>query len=447
MTSLPVNRMTRTVLALALTAPAAVAGQARGAESAAVPAAAPATATALGLDDAVRLAMHGNWDVLSSRTALAIAEAQKRTAREWPNPNASALVSQIHTDGAGDATSLGNGFWERAYDTVIQAEQLVELGGKRSARWGSARAGGEVARARMADLRRTLRADVVSAYAAAGLSESNASISRQSAEYLGEEARIAGIRWKAGDISKSDLDQIEIAAARLELDAATAETESRARRVDLELLLGLSQPVGTSVLADSLEALADRSEQSAPTGSAGTRADLAAARARLDQAASDLRLQRAIRVPDVTLVGQYEHEPPVRSNSVGAGLSLPIPLWNRNAGEIRAAEAAKEDAARAVRQIEAEIAAEIVRARAAYDEAMVRWKRYRDDLRPRSAEIRLTVSHAYEKGGASLLDLLQAERSDNDVRLSTMQAARDAVLAAAELTAATAPITEEDTQP
>jgi cobalt-zinc-cadmium efflux system outer membrane protein len=55
-----------------------------------------------------------------------------------------------------------------------------------------------------------------------------------------------------------------------------------------------------------------------------------------------------------------------------------------------------------------------------------------------TTKVRETVAFAYEKGGASLVDLLQAERTDNDVRLATVQAMSDTAGARADLEAAQA---------
>jgi cobalt-zinc-cadmium efflux system outer membrane protein len=87
-------------------------------------------------------------------------------------------------------------------------------------------------------------------------------------------------------------------------------------------------------------------------------------------------------------------------------------------------------------KVEAQAAAEIVTAQTTYSSALSRWQRYREQLTPKSRQIRDTVAFAYEKGGASLLDLLSAQRNDNDVRLATAQAAADTANAAAALRAA-----------
>jgi cobalt-zinc-cadmium efflux system outer membrane protein len=133
--------------------------------------------------------------------------------------------------------------------------------------------------------------------------------------------------------------------------------------------------------------------------------------------------QRAIQNSGSTLL-LHEHEPPDQPNTIGVGVSLPLPLWNRNKGAISAARAAQEEAVAQVRKVQSQIAGEIQAARIVYAGAAERWRRHRDEIQPKSAEIRKTVSFAYEKGGASARTFLSAERNDNDVRLATTQAAQ-----------------------
>ena len=123
-------------------------------------------------------------------------------------------------------------------------------------------------------------------------------------------------------------------------------------------------------------------------------------------------------------------------NTVGFGFSFPLPLWNRNRGAIAAATAVRDQAAVRVRQAEAAAAADIVSARSSLAAARERRQRYVEQILPRSAEIAKTVRFAYQKGGASLLDLLTAERNDNEVRLAAAQAASETIQAAAAVLAA-----------
>jgi cobalt-zinc-cadmium efflux system outer membrane protein len=128
-------------------------------------------------------------------------------------------------------------------------------------------------------------------------------------------------------------------------------------------------------------------------------------------------------------------------------VSFPLPLWNHNRGNILAAEAAREQARLAFEKTKAQAVADIATARLAYQDATKRWEQYRESIRPKSEQIRKTIAYAYQKGGASLLDLLNAERTDNDVRLAAAQAASDIVSTASALNAATLQVQPSQLKP
>ena len=391
----------------------------------------------LTLADAQRMAFERNWDLLAAAAGVEAATAQKIVARQFPNPTLSQYTSLINVDNHPSSTMQGNGLWDRSYDTIFAINQLFEIGGKRRSRKASARAGFEEAKAQFFDARRTLDLAVAKAYVAAAQAEENVRVLIQSAGTLREEARIAEVRLRAGEISTSDKSQIEITAEQFELNAQSARATAAQARVALEVLLGLPHPKDDCVLVDRLETLCALAAP-ANTNSVGTwRPDVMAADAALRKAESDLRLQKAIRIPDPTVQAQYEHQPPDNPNSVGFSVSLPVPLWNRNRGNILAAEAAREQARLAFGKAKAQAVADIAVARLAYEDALKRWESYQQSIRPKSEQIRQTMAYAYKKGGASLLDLLVAERNDNDVRLAAAQAASDTAATAAAFKAAT----------
>ena len=390
---------------------------------------------ALTLQEAQLEAFQHNWDQQSARRDVDIADAQRAIAHEFPNPSLAYSTAKINTDGKTNATAAGNDLWDRSYDSILAVTQPFEIGGKRSDRQASASAGYLAARAQFADAHRTLDVAVARAYVGAALADASAKVTAESAGYLRTEADVAAVRLKAGDIAQSDLDRIEIAARQMELQAQNARAAAVSQRVALELLIGVDHPNGGVVIRDDLETLADR-EAPPPPAHDVNRPDLAAAEQSLRKAEADLRLQRAMRIPDPSLLVQYEREPPDGPNTVGIGLSFPLPLWNRNQGAIHAASLAREQAALAVAKVNAQVDADIATARAGYDEALARWHDYRNEVRPRATRVRESVSLAYEKGGVSLVDLLEAQRDDSDVRLAAAQAAADAAAARAALQAA-----------
>jgi cobalt-zinc-cadmium efflux system outer membrane protein len=397
----------------------------------------PATNT-LSLADAKRIAFERNWDLLAAKSGIDMAQAQLIVAKEFPNPTAALSTAKIGSHDS--STALGNGLWERNYDSIAAVSQLIEIGGKRRDRQASAGAGIAGARARFFDARRTLEQGVTKAYVSALLADEKARVLNESARMLRHEAGIAQARLKAGDISDSDEKQIENNADTFELQAKSAEAAAVQARIAVEILLGVRQPKGNWTPADTLAQMVVAPSQLAESNTSGARPDVLAAEADLSQSKFNLKLQKAMRIPDPTFSLLVEHNPPGGGPPVdtfGIGVSFPLPLWNFNRGEIKAAQATVDKNALALAKAKSQAAADIAVAQAAYNEASERLERYQNQILPKSQKVRESVAFAYEKGGASLVDLLEAERADNDARLATAQAMLDTASAAADLKAAT----------
>jgi cobalt-zinc-cadmium efflux system outer membrane protein len=403
-------------------------------------------APTLSLAQAKEIAFEKNWDLLAAKSGIDTATAQLIVAKEFPNPTAS--ISTAYIGSHKDATVLGNGYWQRSYDSIFAVNQLIEIAGKRGDRQTAAKAGVVGAKARFYEAKRTLDQGVTKAYIAALLAEENFGILTESSHLLRHEADIAQARFKAGDISDSDKKQIEINAEQYDLQAKSAQAAAVQARITVEVLMGVPQPKGNYVSAGSLDDLVGAPLPSpARAESEAARPDVLAAEADLRGAKANLQLQKAIRVPDPTILLQYEHEPPDSGppvDTMGVGISFPLPLWNLNGGNIKAAQASVDQFTFAANKAKTQMAADIANAESEFGEAHARWLSYRDKTAPKSTKVRESVAFAYEKGGASLVDLLDAERTDNDIRLATVQAMSDTANAISDLVAARTVLSRTD---
>jgi cobalt-zinc-cadmium efflux system outer membrane protein len=392
----------------------------------------------LTLAEALRLASERNPDLLAARADLESARASRTTAVALPNPALAYSTSKIPTDGSPANTIYGNGFNSRSYDTVVSASELVEIGGKRKDRRVSADEGIAGATARLADAARLLDAAVVRAYTAAGVARASAAIARETAASFGKTAGLAKEREAAGEISMSEKTQIEIAGGRFLADAAQADLAYANAVRALGALLNMP----AVALAEDLDAPGEI----LPPNSSVTpeidetlfarRPDLAALEAAVRKAEADLALQKAFRVPDPTLLAQYERQPPDQRNTAGFGVSFPLPVFNLNGGAIRAAQVAVESARRDLARGRVRVQQDLAATRDALETARVRALRLVNDLLPKSQKVRDIVRFAYEQGAASLLELLEAERNANDIRLAAVSARGDLAAARADFFAA-----------
>ncbi len=403
-----------------------------------------AQTNALTLADAKQIAFERNWDLLAAKSGIDAAQAQLLIAKEFPNPTASISTAKIGDQESG--TTMGNGLWERNYDSIAAVSQLIEIGGKRRDRQISAKAGVIGARARFFDARRSLEQGVTKAYVAALLADENARVLNESANMLHHEVEIAQARLKAGDISDSDEKQIENNADTFELQAKSAEAAAVQARIAVEILLGVAQPKGNWTPTDTLEQMVAAAPQFNEPKTNALRPDVLAAQADLNQSKANLKLQKAMRIPDPTFTIGAEHNPPGGGPPVDTllvGVSFPLPLWNFNRGEIKAAQATVDQNSLALEKAKAQAAADVANAQTEFHEASERLERYQNQILPKSQRVRESVAFAYEKGGAALVDLLEAERADNDARLAAAQAMSDTASTVADLKAATEAINDQ----
>jgi len=404
----------------------------------------------LSLADAKRIAFERNWDLLATKSGVDLATGQLLVTKEFPNPTLSASTADIG-DREG-STTFGNSVWERSFDTIFAVNQLVEIAGKRHHRQTAARAGLLGAKARFWDAKRVLDQGVTKAYVAAALADESARILHESAGYMRHEQEIGEARFKAGDLAESDFKQIQVAAGQYLLQEAAAQSAAVQARTAVEVLLGVNAPRGEWQPVDSLEGISTNDSAKAEARTNGLRPDVLAATTDVRAAEANLKLQKAVRVPDPTFSVQYEHNPQSDnppgigppSDTIGVGVSFPLPIWNQNRGAIDSARANVEQSRLTLEKLHAQMASDLVNAEAANHEASERLRHYRDEIRPQSSSARASVIFKFERGGATFVDLLEAERTDNDVRLATAQAMADTVSTAADLAAARMAITEGD---
>jgi cobalt-zinc-cadmium efflux system outer membrane protein len=417
---------------------AAVAARGQMATNASAPAATNPPPVLWSLAQAKEIALEKNWDLLAAKSGMDAVAAQLIVAKEFPNPTASLSTAKIGTHNAG--TDMGNDLWHRSYDTILAVNQLIEIGGKRHDRQVAGRAGVTGAKARFYDAKRTLDQGVTKAYIAALLAGENARILNESASLLLKEAQIARDRNKAGDLSVSDMTQIEINAEQFELQAKSAEAAAVQARISVEILMGVPQPGGNWRPTESLaELVAAPPPPAAETNPRAERPDVLAAEADLRGGEAQLQLQKAERIPDPTFTFGGEHNPPdigPASDTFLIGVTFPLPLWNLNGGAIQAAQAGVDQFEEALGKARTQARADLANAQVEYDEAHQRWLRYRDVTAPKSAQVRESVEFAYKNGGATLVDLLNAEQTDNTIRLALAQAMSDTGSALADLEAA-----------
>jgi cobalt-zinc-cadmium efflux system outer membrane protein len=364
--------------------------------------------TRLSLEQAVALALRESPTVRAKQHEYRATQAQEITAGLRPNPTTSYTGDQ-----------LGSSSVEPQHFFAL--EQPIELGGKRGRRLDAARAASRVSAAELDDVRRQTVAQVKKAFTDALVAGATLALAGDNLRTLDELERLQRIRADKGDISELDLTRIQVQRFASERDAADARQAIDVARIALRAAVGLEAVTPDFTLSGELGfrdvpldpvALRRRALDARP--------DLRAAEAARGRARAERELARANGWSDVTPRVAYERIG--GANTYGVGVSVPLRIFDRNQGEI-ARTRAEIDRADALREAAAvQVLADVDGALSQVAIQREKLLLLRDTYLPKAQRVRDTVEFAYRRGGVSLLDFLDAQRTYRETSLEHLRA-------------------------
>jgi outer membrane protein, heavy metal efflux system len=347
------------------------------------------------LAEAVELFARNNAELRVARADAAEAAALARQAAAYPNPEASVT----HEPLSGDRRSYS--------ESYFNVSQRLQWPGTRSAQQNAADRIAAAAAARLAADSARLAFQVREAWIGAAQAERSAVLLERVTDVFRNAERSAEERLREGDISAYDRRRIAIERLRYESALADARlTASTARRTLALLVLPDSDELEIGP-ADTLAAAPLRPDLERLTSDAlARRSEIAAAAAALDAARADARARRSGRVPDITATGGYKRQ---SDGMAGAflGLSIPLPVWDRRAGAVTAADARVAAAEARLTQAERHVRNDVARSLLAYEAAVARIAMLTDP-RADAADLLTTAQIAYDAGEMDLVQLLDA---------------------------------------
>ncbi len=363
----------------------------------------------INLEEAIRLALQHNHALQAARTTIQQSEAEEITANLRPNPILSGDYNFVPV--------LSPSYFGVPYSQVPLPEEedaslayTVELWHKRQARLFAARDQTAITRSAVADNERNLTFQVAVQFINVLLAESALDFAQQDLKSFQRTVDITAARYNAGDISQGDFVKIQLQLLQFQTDVSAAQLARIQSLAALRQLLGFEsvpdqfdvdgqldyQPVHTGL--DDLKALALQS-----------RPDLRAARQSVTSARSEYSLARAIGKPD--LIPQLGYSHAGDEHTLDFGVSIALPVFNRNQGEVERTHYAIAQSQELVTETSEQVLTDVVDAYAALQTSGQIVKFYRGGYLDQT-KLSLDINaYAYEHGAASLLDFLDAERT------------------------------------
>jgi cobalt-zinc-cadmium efflux system outer membrane protein len=356
--------------------------------------------------------------------------AEEITAYLRPNPQFSFST---------DSTQIvpNDGVWQpfKGTDFVPNFSYLQERDHKRELRLQSAQEGTRITEQQHEDLKRTLEFTLRSAFVQALEAKTVVKMAQDDLEYYDHIIQISRDRLNAGDIAQIDFDRIELLRVQYESELQTAIVNLRTAKIQLLQLLNDRTPVdkfdvdGPFDFSDSLQPLDDFRQIAL-----SARPDLQAALATIQRSETNHKLAIANGSTDPTLSAWYtwnsSNNNPNGLQTLGASVSIPLRIFDRNQGEKKRTEIDIERSREAGEATRAQVFSDVDTAYELVRSNVTLLKPYKDKYNDEALHVRDTVTYAYNHGGASLMDFLNAQSDYRQVQLAYAQ------LIAAYLTAA-----------
>ena len=344
--------------------------------------------------------------------------AQEITAFLRPNPNFT-----LSTDGTQIAPFKG--VWKPFLGTQFSPNlsYLHERQHKRELRLESAQKGTGIAISGQADLNRTLLFALRMAFIQTLQGKAIFDLAKENLSYYDHLLDVNRERYKAGAIAQVDLDRLELQRVQYESDLQTAEVNLRTAKIQLLALLNdrtpveqfdVTGPYDFSTQIASLEEVRQIALDARP--------DLKAAMEAIDKAQTDHKLAIANGSTDPTLSAWYTYNPsfnnPFAHQTVGASVSIPLRIFDRNQGEKKRTELDIDRNEKLMEATRAQVFSDVDSAYATVNSTVILLQPYKDRYLQQASRVRDTIAFSYQHGAASLLDFLNAQAEYRSVQVN-----------------------------
>ena len=353
-------------------------------------------------------------------------KAVEITAFLRPNPQCAITYDQIgntvtsdqHPGNIFSASTLGgncNYLWERDH--------------KRGFRLDSAQGATAIARSAQADLERGLLFTLRTAFVQVLQAKAFLALAQQNLTTYDQVLGVSRDRLRSGDIAQIDLDRLELQRVTYESDVQTAEVNLRTAKIQLLRLMN-----DQTTMVDQVD-VSGPYDFSAPAQSLNefrriafdVRPDLRASLQAIDKARTDHRLAMANGSTDLTIgvdagfpsISQVweSYSPPLRQ-FVGVSLGMPLRIFDSNQGEKLRTQLDITRSERLADSARLQVFGDVDTAYATVISTVALLQPYRDRYLAQATRVRDTVTFSYQRGGASLVDFLQAQQEYRSVQIS-----------------------------
>jgi len=353
--------------------------------------------------------------------------AEEVTAYLRPNPDASFSADQFEPFNTNPY---------RPFAAILSAASfsyLHERQHKRELRLESQQKATAVAVSQLEDQKRTLLFSLRTAFVGVLQAKAILALAKENLAQYDHVLEVNRERKRAGDIAQVDLDRLELQRVQFESDLQTADVNLRTAKIQLLALLNDRTPIdqfdvtGRFDFSDQTPALEELRRTALDN-----RPDLKAAVQSVDKAQTDHKLAVSNGSTDPTFGADLGRNPPL-TNYIGFSVSVPLRIFDRNQGEKARTQLDIGRNERLRDAAETQVFSDVDSAYATLNNTVALLRPYKSKYLQIATSVRTTISYAFQRGGSSLLDFLQAQQDYRAIQVAYLNLIGSYLTAAGQL--------------
>jgi outer membrane protein, heavy metal efflux system len=384
------------------------------------------SSAALTLAAAVQRVRQNHPLLIAAKQREAMFEGELFEAGLKPNPTLTVSGENFPLDPPDGGFRLN-----RTMDWFAYFSQTIERGNKRELRRAAAQRAVDIAKVEAEALERQLIYDVKIAYQNAAIARERIELLRENINQLGQLVKLNEVRVQAGYSAEGDLIKVRVEAQRIDYSVRKAMIEYDRAKIALQKAMGESSFENDFDLAERLDFKPTSFNPKSLQEAALQRLNIKLAEARLEKAQAFLQLERANARPDLTASFGYKRNG--RDNALYGALSIPLPLYSQNRGNIARATAEVSMIEAELKFERAAVLAELTAARRTVEANERQIEALRAEFLRNADESQQVSLAAYREGATDLLHLIDAQRTRTQAQELYFQALSDYQLAIHEL--------------
>ncbi len=380
----------------------------------------------LSLKDAEAIFLERNLSLIAERYQVDMAQVQVTQARLFENPVIS-LEQNVYNRLNGKYFDFG-----KEGEATAEIEQVIHLAGQRNRRVKLEKVNREIAEYQFEEVLRTLRSELHKTFVELSFATRSVGIYDREIESLARLLQTLKEQQEKGNVSLLERSRMEALLLSLRKEKNGLEDELVNLRGELNLLLNL--PAGQKVellLDDGILKQVDLSALSfAEMGEwLAMRPDLKMARAGVAAAESNLKLQRSLAAPEFSVKGMYDRAGNFIDNYFAVGVSLSLPVFNRNQGNIRSAKLEIQQNGREEEYAMEKARTELYSAYSRLQKAVELYRSSNDELEHNFARLIGGVNENFRQRNIGMLEFIDYYESYKETCLQLYELRKDVFLA------------------